>query len=242
MLALLHATLAAAAATPSPNGTGANATHVLSRIPLKQLQLLVPEGEVSGQVRIMTTLRCTCPCLCADYLLQAAVTAVFSRAVIALGSNFGPETPGGAVRGVAPLLWSCNGGGGRGAGAAPVPGRTYWVTTSIVRFDPSSGWGNDLKCTVGANPALRSFDGARLAAPPAHKVRMGVVVVVVGVVVVLVLVLVVVVLVVVLVVVVVLVLVLTLYASLRQGLQHATAARGGAAAGQLRRSNQGEFT
>lgn len=59
--------------------------------------------------------------------------------------------------GLQPLLWACS--GKKELGTAPLPGRTWWVTTSIVRFDPASVWPNDLKCQVRANPALRAFDG-----------------------------------------------------------------------------------
>lgn len=88
---------------------------------------------------------------------------MFSRSVIKLGSNFDSNGYSNAtVRGVHPLLWDCNGGSPKFPGGPPVEGRTWWVTTSILRFDPSECWGNDLRCTVRANPLLRSWDGAFL--------------------------------------------------------------------------------
>ena len=66
------------------------------------------------------------------------------------------------VNGLHPLLWSCNGGSPAYPHGPPINGRTWWVTTAILRFDPSENWGNDLRCTVRANPLLRSWDGARL--------------------------------------------------------------------------------
>ena len=88
---------------------------------------------------------------------------MFSRSVIKLGSNFDSNGYSNAtVRGVHPLLWNCNGGSPKYSGGPPVEGRTWWVTTSILRFDPTDYWGNDLRCTVRANPLLRSWDGAFL--------------------------------------------------------------------------------
>eukprot|EP01051_Picozoa_sp_SAG22_P011514 SAG22_NODE_1115_length_5527_cov_2.365328_3_plen_222_part_00 len=133
-------------------GTVTNACQILGRIPLKELRILAPETPVySGS--------------------KAAVTVVFSRPVIKLGSNFGGGGGGGAatVNGVQPLLWLCTGTAARPAWAAPVAGRLYWVTTSILRFDPAEGWGNDLRCAVSVNPRLRSYDGAQLVGKRARK-------------------------------------------------------------------------
>eukprot|EP01043_Picozoa_sp_COSAG02_P010523 COSAG02_NODE_371_length_23642_cov_21.655227_6_plen_323_part_00 len=88
---------------------------------------------------------------------------MFSRSVIKLGSNFDSNGYSNAtVRGVHPLVWNCNGGSPKFPGGPPIEGRTWWVTTSILRFDPTEYWGNDLRCTVRANPLLRSWDGAFL--------------------------------------------------------------------------------
>ena len=92
MLALALAGLAAAASIPnnatnSSTGVVTDADALYRALPLKQLRLITPaEGRVSG---------------------TDAVTLVFSRAVIALGSHF---HGGGSssVGGVAPLLWTCS--------------------------------------------------------------------------------------------------------------------------------------
>ena len=122
-------------ATNATTGVVRDASSITRALPLKQLRLITPDaGRVSG---------------------TDAVTLVFSRAVIALGSNFhGGDNS--AAHGVEPLLWTCN--DEASGGAAPLPGRTWWVTTAIVRFDPAVPWPNDLHCEVQANPQLRSFD------------------------------------------------------------------------------------
>ena len=127
-----------------------NASQVLGRIPLKVLRVLAPATPVYSSSR-------------------AAVTLVFSRPVIELGSNFLPEDGSGDsvnVNGVAPLLWACD---GEPKHEPPISGRSWWVTTSIMRFDPSVQWGNDLHCTVWVNPLLRSWDGAQLTGAYPHK-------------------------------------------------------------------------
>lgn len=83
---------------------------------------------------------------------RQAITAVFSRPVIALGSDFGsPEGFGG----VAPFTVSCN-------GQKQVPATQRWVTTNIARFDPAVPWPSDLSCTLQWNASLTSWDGAQL--------------------------------------------------------------------------------
>lgn len=83
---------------------------------------------------------------------RQAITAVFSRPIIPLGSDFGKEQEyGGAV----PFTISCD-------GSSPVPGRGRWVTTNIARFDPSVDWPSDLACTFEWNATLSSYDGAPL--------------------------------------------------------------------------------
>jgi hypothetical protein len=75
---------------------------------------------------------------------------VFSRPVIALGSDFGVASlPANAT----PFaLEGCN-----------APGRGRWVTTSIYRFDLTiDAWPTDLACAFAWNKALRSFDGMPL--------------------------------------------------------------------------------
>ncbi|KAF6250306.1 hypothetical protein COO60DRAFT_896848 [Scenedesmus sp. NREL 46B-D3] len=86
-----------------------------------------------------------------------ALMAVFSRPVIALGSDFGqqalPDT-------LVPFKVNC-----------PVPGMFRWVTTNIARWDPSIAWPTDLDCEFTWNTALKSFDGAPLVLRGPRKVR-----------------------------------------------------------------------
>jgi hypothetical protein len=78
-----------------------------------------------------------------------ALTVTFSRAVIALGSDFGPgQLPADLV----PFTIS-----------ADVPGRLRWVTTFTARFDPTDQWPTDLSFELRLNPALTSFDGVALS-------------------------------------------------------------------------------
>jgi hypothetical protein len=86
-------------ATNRSTGVVINSTELTRALPLKQLRLITPEqGSVRG---------------------TDAVTAVFSRAVIALGSNFHGGGPGGAaVHGVEPLVWTCEGDEPSSSGAA----------------------------------------------------------------------------------------------------------------------------
>lgn len=39
-----------------------------------------------------------------------------------------------------------------------LPGRAWWVTTSILRFDPDAPWATDLNCTMTVNPKLCAWD------------------------------------------------------------------------------------
>ena len=181
---------ASAAAEGPGNGTVTNASQILGRIPLKQLRLLVPSTPVYEGSKQAVTLVSPIPAHPLrgedDYaaplrarssplalwqrarsqsppILTGTLAQVFSRSVIKLGSNWGSDGDSGAtVRGVHPLLWSCNGGSPAFPHGPPIHGRTWWVTTAILRFDPTEGWGSDLRCTVRANPLLRSWDGARL--------------------------------------------------------------------------------
>eukprot|EP01052_Picozoa_sp_SAG31_P019631 SAG31_NODE_1440_length_8331_cov_4.818270_5_plen_1231_part_01 len=86
-----------------------------------------------------------------------ALTVTFSRAVIALGSDFGPEgrdIPADKV----PFTTSVD-----------VPGRLRWVTTFTARFDPTDDWPKDLDFTLEVNPRLTSFDGTALADVPGAR-------------------------------------------------------------------------
>jgi hypothetical protein len=74
---------------------------------------------------------------------------VFTRPVIALGSDFGSEDNTGGKQ---PFSLSC-----------PVPGRYRWVTTTIFRFDPDGDWPTDLDCELVWNTALTSYDSECLS-------------------------------------------------------------------------------
>ncbi|GIL86136.1 hypothetical protein Vretimale_13856 [Volvox reticuliferus] len=78
---------------------------------------------------------------------RQALTAVFSRPVIALGSDFGQPR----AQQKLPFSLSC-----------PMPGKFRWVTTSIARFDPDVDWPTDLDCNLNWATALTTYDGAQL--------------------------------------------------------------------------------
>ena len=80
-----------------------------------------------------------------------AITLTFSRAVIPLGSDFGPGELPDALN---PFSIS-----------PPVACKLRWVTTSIARFDPHVDWPPDLELTLTINPALHAFDGRAFAGP-----------------------------------------------------------------------------
>lgn len=88
---------------------------------------------------------------------RQALTVVFSRPVIALGSDFG-QVPSEELQA---FTTDCG-----------VPGRYRWVTTNIARFDPDVDWPPDLNCTFRWNQGLRTYDGAQLQAPPSLSVRL----------------------------------------------------------------------
>ena len=48
-----------------------------------------------------------------------------------------------------------------------IPGTTYWVTTSIARFDPAVDWPSDLEVIVKINRDLTSVSGKALVDSPA---------------------------------------------------------------------------
>eukprot|EP00210_Caulerpa_lentillifera_P009052 g8639.t1 len=79
---------------------------------------------------------------------QQALTVVFSRPVIALGSDFGlEELPPELV----PFTLTPS-----------IPGRGRWVTTFIYRFDTNDLFATDLDIVFRWNLALRTFDGVPL--------------------------------------------------------------------------------
>eukprot|EP00775_Hariotina_reticulata_P009988 gene9988-10143_t len=77
-----------------------------------------------------------------------AFLAVFSRPVIALGSDFGQEQ---LPESMMPFKINC-----------AVPGLFRWVTTNIARWDPMISWPTDLDCSFQWNTKLKTFDGATL--------------------------------------------------------------------------------
>lgn len=82
---------------------------------------------------------------------KQAITIVFNRAVIPIGSDFGRNYSNSDPD--IPFYLDCN-----------VPGKYRWVTTSIFRFDPEM-WPTDLSCPLRVNPNLKTFDGEVLSNP-----------------------------------------------------------------------------
>ncbi|KAG2434208.1 hypothetical protein HXX76_007934 [Chlamydomonas incerta] len=80
---------------------------------------------------------------------RQALTAVFTRPVIALGSDFGLSAQ--QADQLAPFRLSC-----------AVPGKARWVTTAIYRYDPDVDWPTDLDCELAWNTQLSSYDGVPL--------------------------------------------------------------------------------
>ncbi|KAK9803301.1 hypothetical protein WJX72_010340 [[Myrmecia] bisecta] len=79
---------------------------------------------------------------------RQALTVVYSRAVIALGSDFGVEAlPASQI----PLTFS-----------NAIPGNWRWVTTYIARWVPTVDWPTDLNITLSWNTNLTAYDGAKL--------------------------------------------------------------------------------
>lgn len=94
-----------------------------------------------------------------------AFTVVFSRSVIAMGSDFGAASP--ALLGALPTKEQAAASNlplyATASGAAqPVPGKLRWVTTYIARFDPDTNWPLDLKFEIIINPNLKAWDGTKL--------------------------------------------------------------------------------
>lgn len=87
-----------------------------------------------------------------------ALTVTFSRAVIALGSDFGPE---GQAQPADKVPFTITG--------ANVPGRLRWVTTFTARFDPTDDWPTDLSFDLEVNEGLVAFDGTALTSAPAAR-------------------------------------------------------------------------
>jgi hypothetical protein len=112
----------------------------------------------------------------ADTLLRGrdALTVVFSRSVIAMGSDFGASSP--SILGVLPnkehaiasnLPFYVTSNGALKA----VPGKLRWVTTYIARFDPDIDWPLDLKFELVVNPTLTAWDSTRLTSSDSNSAR-----------------------------------------------------------------------
>jgi Bacterial Alpha-2-macroglobulin MG10 domain/Alpha-2-macroglobulin family len=87
----------------------------------------------------------------AAYLLSGkdAITLVFNRPLIALGSDF--QSMFGATDFQPFELKGCS-----------VPGKWRFVTTFVARFDPDEDWPPNLHFSVVLNSRLKAFDGAQL--------------------------------------------------------------------------------
>eukprot|EP01047_Picozoa_sp_COSAG01_P047326 COSAG01_NODE_4509_length_4967_cov_2.290058_3_plen_137_part_00 len=107
-------------ATNSSTGVVTDAAALYRTLPLKQLRLITPNHYgVSG---------------------TDAVTLVFNRAVVALGSTF-HGGDGSRVNGVVPMLWSCNSDDGHSAGESPSPRYAEYSTDMRLQSVlPSTLW------------------------------------------------------------------------------------------------------
>eukprot|EP00741_Cyanophora_paradoxa_P018347 tig00000204_g17715.t2 len=86
---------------------------------------------------------------------RSAITVVFNRAVIALGSDFDKE---GSAKERVPFTLHTDAG-------VEVPGKLRWVTTYIARFDPDVDWPTDLTLEVRVNLQLKTYGGVALSNP-----------------------------------------------------------------------------
>lgn len=104
------------------------------------------QGALPLRVAVTTPVELTrAPAASSVELVQdQALTAVFTRPVIALGSDFGSEDSAGGKQ---PFTLTCD-----------VPGKYRWVTTTIFRFDPDSTWPTDLDCEMVWNTRLTTYD------------------------------------------------------------------------------------
>lgn len=82
---------------------------------------------------------------------RGAITVTFASAFIALGSDFGSGELPDSLR---PFHLT-----------AAIPGRWRWVTTSIIRFDPSEDWPAELNFELQLKDNAIGYGGATLAAP-----------------------------------------------------------------------------
>ena len=85
---------------------------------------------------------------------QEALQVVFSRAVIALGSDWGASP----ALASAPFTLVA-----KDARVISVPGQFRWATTYIGRFDPDGAWPTDLDFELRIDETLKTFEGIPLS-------------------------------------------------------------------------------
>ena len=92
---------------------------------------------------------------------NAAITLIFSRPIIELGSDWGKDKNYNIFTFEAPMgdkssANSCT--------DAALIGKGRWVTTSIYRFDPNvdHGWPTNLDCVLNLNEDLVTYDGIKI--------------------------------------------------------------------------------
>lgn len=123
-----------------------NPNTALEQIPLRLIRILpttdvveVGPGE-SGPVRLSG---------------RTAITIIFNRAVIALGSDFGAYSANTTADLMKPEMqflqmpFVFDGLPEEG-----IPGKFRWATTSIARFDPDIDWPSDLRFSVNVNEVI----------------------------------------------------------------------------------------
>jgi hypothetical protein len=91
---------------------------------------------------------------------RTALTVVYARPVIALGSDWSASGNDGVLaQNLVPFtLQACS-----GQPAFAVPGKLRWATTSIARFDADIDWPTDLCFDLVLNMQLKTFDGLSFA-------------------------------------------------------------------------------
>lgn len=96
-------------------------------------------------------------------LLQqnAAITLIFSRPIIELGSDWGEDEKNNVFTFEAPSDTKIS---ASSCIDATLIGKGRWVTTSIYRFDPNveRGWPTDLDCVLRLKEDLVSYDGMKI--------------------------------------------------------------------------------
>lgn len=85
---------------------------------------------------------------------QTAITIIFNRPVIALGSDW-LASEDDSILNPAWFVDSSN-------QVVDIPGKFRWVSTWTVRFDPDYSWGSDLQISLVVNPQLMTYDGIPL--------------------------------------------------------------------------------